>query len=339
MLRAEPLNLDTIQQNLFESIELSLPNVGVLDAKVEMPDGYIGPILHGAKCFSYKTATIELVLQEFTGDQYGFRFGMGKFLKDALAKNAICNEGLYCYFMLKGNARTKTSSLGRMHLRQDQYSAHYFKSDFLTADFEKNSAFRLLDIFYSPKLLAEFSPYFPEVASLINGGQDILSRRPCRVLPSMKEVTQQILNCPYENETRKFYFDLKVRELLFQVLRDAFRERKAALHFSPWEKSRILEARNILERHISQKTPSIKSLARQVAMNEFKLKAGFRQFFQSGIFEWLMERKLHHAKELLQTTNKPVKEICALVGYPRTPNFITAFRKRFGVTPGSFRRE
>jgi len=42
---------------------------------------------------------------------------------------------------------------------------------------------------------------------------------------------------------------------------------------------------------------------------------------------------------LLQTTNKPIKEICTLVGYPRTTNFITAFRKRFGVTPGSFRRE
>jgi AraC-like DNA-binding protein len=42
---------------------------------------------------------------------------------------------------------------------------------------------------------------------------------------------------------------------------------------------------------------------------------------------------------LLLTTNKPIKDICSSVGYPRITNFITAFRRRFGVTPGSLRRQ
>lgn len=79
-------------------------------------------------------------------------------------------------------------------------------------------------------------------------------------------------------------------------------------------------------------------LARQVALNEFKLKTGFRKYFDSGIFEWLMEQKMQQAKKLILNTNKPVKEISAMVGYPRTTNFITAFRRQFGVTPGALRR-
>ena len=339
MALAEQLNFETNTQNALDLIELSLPNGGMLDAKMGLPSGYAGPVLRGANSFSFKIATINLVVQELAGEQYALRFGIGKFLKDAITRGEIYKEGLYSYFMLKGSARKKFDTLGRMHLRQDQYSAFYTKEDDCTADFEKNTEFRLFDVFYSPMLLAELSPYFPEVKKMLAGEDSSLTHRPCRMLPSMREITQQILNCPYEDDTRQFYFDLKVRELLFQILRNAFRERKSAIRFTSWEKARILEARNILERHISQKTPSIKSLARQVALNEFKLKAGFRQYFQSGIFEWLMERKLQYAKELLQSTNKPVKEICAMVGYPRTTNFITAFRKRFGVTPGSFRRE
>jgi AraC-like DNA-binding protein len=35
----------------------------------------------------------------------------------------------------------------------------------------------------------------------------------------------------------------------------------------------------------------------------------------------------------------PIKQICVLTGYARMTNFITAFRKKFGYTPGSLRRK
>ncbi|MBI1780616.1 MAG: helix-turn-helix transcriptional regulator [Sphingobacteriales bacterium] len=98
------------------------------------------------------------------------------------------------------------------------------------------------------------------------------------------------------------------------------------------------EARAILEKYIDKKPPSIKSLSRQVALNEFKLKSGFKKYFHAGIFEWLMEQKMQHARQLILNSNKPIKEIGSLVGYPRTTNFITAFRRQFGVTPGALRR-
>ena len=81
------------------------------------------------------------------------------------------------------------------------------------------------------------------------------------------------------------------------------------------------------------------NLAKKVALNELKLKKGFRKYFDSGIFEWLTNRKMEHARMLILTTNKPIKDIASIVGYPLTTNFITAFRRRFGYTPGSLRRQ
>jgi AraC-like DNA-binding protein len=155
----------------------------------------------------------------------------------------------------------------------------------------------------------------------------------------MKEIMNQLLETPYDDATRQFYFDLKVRELLYQMLQNAYKRKPTELSYTPWEVAKIHNARTILESYISQKPPTIKSLAKQVALNEFKLKAGFRQYFNVSIFEWLMEQKMQYAKYLLLNSNRPVKDICVMVGYPFTTNFITAFRKRFAMTPGSLRRK
>lgn len=322
------------------TIELTLFNGGRLEFQPGLPSDYAGPILRGAVAFSTKTNLAEVVLQELAGENYSIRFIIGRFLKRVNARAWIHTHGLYGYFMLKNGTRKKIDTIGNIHIRQDQYACFFTESTDCSAIFEKNNEFRALDFFYSPKLMEELLPFFPELKNvLLSSPGMILPGKTGWTLPSMKEITTQILNCPYDEATRQFYFDLKVRELLYQILVNAFRRKATAQFFTPWETARIHEARNILENYISIKPPSIRSLSRQVALNEFKLKVGFKQYFNAGIFEWLMEQKMQHAKQLILTTNKPIKDICTMVGYPRTTNFITAFRRRFGMTPGSLRRQ
>jgi len=198
----------------------------------------------------------------------------------------------------------------------------------------------VFDLFFSPILIEELAPYFPDLQNVIDFKSDgAFELKSQVILPSMKEIIHQIINCPYADDARQFYFELKARELLFQILRTRLAEDQTSVNFSIRDKAKILKAKTILEDHISKAPPSIKTLSNQVSLNEYKLKAGFRILFNSGIFEWLMNRRLLRAKELLQTTDIPLKELCKMVGYRRSSNFVTAFRKKFGVTPGSFRRE
>jgi AraC-like DNA-binding protein len=321
------------------NIELTLPNHSILEFQPGLPLDYRGPFLRGSTAAYAKTNFAEIILQQLTGADYFIRLSAGRLLQKVSAKGWTSQYGLYSNFMLKNEARKELDSLGKFHLRKDQYSCYLTKETNCQVLFDKDEDFRFIDFFYSPKLLTELTPFFPELVPLLRDApQTILSGKGGWSIPSMKEIMNQILDCPYDETTRQFYYDLKVRELLYQLLQNSFKRDVKAYNFTPFETARIHEARSILEHHIDKKPPSIKALSKLVALNEFKLKTGFRKYFNSGIFEWLMERKMQHAKQLILSTNKPIKEISSLIGYPRTTNFITAFRRQFGVTPGSLRR-
>jgi len=79
--------------------------------------------------------------------------------------------------------------------------------------------------------------------------------------------------------------------------------------------------------------PSIKKLARMVALNNSKLKKGFHKYFNDTPYNILLEYRLQEAKRLLQNSYLNVNEISEKVGYKYTANFSNAFYKRFGIRP------
>jgi len=322
------------------NLELSLRNGETLDLHPGLPNGFTGPFLKNATSLSAGNGETELVIQEVAYEDFSIRFLVGKFLKRLNVSGRILKRGLYCYFTIKNGIRKDVGSVGKLHLRQDQFTGFFTEPTSCKTRFEKEKDFQSIDIFYSPKLLEELFTYFPELKELMKTERGaMLPGRSGWSLPSMKEITSQLLNIPYDEATSRFYFDLKVRELLFQILVHAYKRNPSDHYYTPWEVGRIHEAKRILETYIATKAPTIKSLARQVALNEYKLKTGFKQYFSLSIFDWLVEQRMQHAKELLLTTNRPVKEICSMVGYPRSSNFITAFRRRFGMTPRSLRQK
>ncbi len=84
---------------------------------------------------------------------------------------------------------------------------------------------------------------------------------------------------------------------------------------------------------------SISEIAEYAFINITKLKAGFKELFGLGLFHYLAEQRLQKGKYLLENTGKSLKQISHLSGYNYTCNFNTAFKKRFGKPPGSYRKE
>jgi len=321
------------------AIEISLSNTnGPIEFERGLLPDYNGPKLRGAIALSAKTNSGQFVIQELKTEEYSIRLSVVKFFKNITATGSLNTRGLYSFFLLKSGLRKEFKSIGKLHLRQDQYTCFFTEPTTCKASFERNIEFRALDIFYSPQFIEELLPYFPELKQVLNKiDSTVLPEKKCWMLPSMNEIIAQLLNCPYDDTTCAFYFDLKVRELLYQMLENAFKRKITDIYFTPWEVSKIHEARKILETYISKKPPSFRFLSRQIALNGLKLKTGFRQYFNMGMFEWLAEQKMQHARDLVLMTNKPIKAISQQVGYSRSTNFITAFRKRFGVTPRSLR--
>jgi AraC-like DNA-binding protein len=81
----------------------------------------------------------------------------------------------------------------------------------------------------------------------------------------------------------------------------------------------------------------LRELSRLVGLNQFKLKKGFKALFGCSVFGHLHARRMEEAKRLLLERNTPIGEVARYCGYQYVQHFSTAFRKKYGVTPGSLR--
>ena len=99
------------------------------------------------------------------------------------------------------------------------------------------------------------------------------------------------------------------------------------------------ETITVLKQYILQnlgKELTIRQLTKQTGLNPSKLKAAFSQLTNQTIHQFIIQQRLQQATLLLQSTNKPIKEIASLVGYSER-NFYALFQKHKKCSPHSLR--
>lgn len=99
----------------------------------------------------------------------------------------------------------------------------------------------------------------------------------------------------------------------------------------------VLSAKDIL----CQEPPrfiTIEGLAIEVGLNRTKLQYGFKQVFGVSIYDFQLQKRMEKAKQLLQKTEKSIKEIARLTGYKSTSSFSQAFKKASGIAPLAWRK-
>lgn len=82
-----------------------------------------------------------------------------------------------------------------------------------------------------------------------------------------------------------------------------------------------------------QENMTIALLSKKVALNQTKLKKGFKKLFNKTIHEYLQDLRLKKAMEYLKTNKYSVKEVSLLVGYTNQGSFSYAFSNRFQCLP------
>lgn len=155
--------------------------------------------------------------------------------------------------------------------------------------------------------------------------------------PAMQAVLEQVLHCPFQGLTRQIYLEGKCWELIALKLDQLAAEPSstAPKQLNRDDIDRIHEAKAILTRHW-QTPPSLLELARQVGLNDYKLKLGFRQIFGTTAFGYLWHYRMEQARQLLIDGQYNIKEVSTLVGYAKQSNFAVAFRKKYGVNPKTY---
>jgi AraC family transcriptional activator of pyochelin receptor len=110
----------------------------------------------------------------------------------------------------------------------------------------------------------------------------------------------------------------------------------------PIERTKLYDVPAIeLAKSIIEKDPAshihIPMLADKAGINEFKLKIGFRELFQTSPYQYRLRLCLERAKTLLEETDDTIDQIASRVGFDTYNGFSTSFKKAFNIAPTEYR--
>lgn len=165
-----------------------------------------------------------------------------------------------------------------------------------------------------------------EQKNLMYGGES-------NVTPAMLRVIHEILNNPLSGSLGALMNEAKVMELIALHLDSVMKGNNEREKINRQDRDLFTSIREHLDITFME-DHSLKGLGKTFGVNECKLKSGFKAAFHKTIFEYIHDLRMDHAYHLLKNEGQFVNEVSSKVGYKNSNHFSTAFKKKFGVTPG-----
>lgn len=150
-------------------------------------------------------------------------------------------------------------------------------------------------------------------------------------------ILHEIKNCTYEGSMKKMYLEAKIKELLIFQFDSLIEKPQKEEQIAQEDLSKLLKAKLILEKNFTN-APSLSELSRLIALNEFKLKKGFKSCFNTTIKSYVIQLRMEYAKDLFKNKTSNVGEVAYKCGYKDISHFSAAFKFFYGFTPASFRK-
>lgn len=153
---------------------------------------------------------------------------------------------------------------------------------------------------------------------------------------TMQQIIQCMMNNPLKGNLRSLLLEAKLLELISLQLNQFSAVKEETRSFRSTDREVLHEVKEYLETSFHE-AMSMKMLSRKFAINEFKLKKGFKELFHSTVFDYIFELRMREAYQLLLAKKMFVNEVAGCVGYKNPNHFSTAFKRRFGISPAMLR--
>lgn len=252
-------------------------------------------------------------------------------LKEEHLQINIEKEALEMHFRLTG-ASGKYGSTQPLNLIQGSNTITYLqdkRQDIVMSPTETGSFLEIrVGQSHFEKLLGDF----------VSDTSDLLSETVMTTTPAMRNTLVQILNNTYCGKMRALYMEAKMTELfLLQIQKSTDQIHQQAFSLGKIDRDKLFEAKQLIELHINQFL-TITKLAQLIGMNKRKLMQGFKDLFGTTVYTYIKDLKMEEGKRLLLEEDKYVNEVAEHIGYQNPQHFITAFKKKFGISPGKLKK-
>ena len=104
------------------------------------------------------------------------------------------------------------------------------------------------------------------------------------------------------------------------------------------EAARLARLMDFVRAHPAQDW-TLASLADRAAMSVRTLQRQFRQSLGMSPVDWLVRERVEVARQLLETSTRPLAHVSSLAGFGSEESFRRHFRLATGVSPMAYRRQ
>jgi AraC-like DNA-binding protein len=178
------------------------------------------------------------------------------------------------------------------------------------------------------------------VREILKGKYSSFTAKDLSVTMEMKRVINDICECRRTGELKRMHTESKILELLMLQLEQmqAGMEEVDRYVIKQDDLRKIEKARDILDAGYAC-PPTIIELAKQVALNEFKLKRGFKEYYGTTIYGYVTRLRMEEARRLILEEGKNVGQVASAVGFNHQSHLTDAFKRYFGILPSEVKTD
>jgi AraC-like DNA-binding protein len=151
-------------------------------------------------------------------------------------------------------------------------------------------------------------------------------------------IGNDIMSCDMkEGSARNLYLTSKAIEVLAHVIDYSQKTDRSIAIIKPGDQDKLEQARQLLEQQYERRW-TISILAKEVGLNESKLKACFKQIVGETIHTYLSNVRLEAAAQML-LEGTSVTETAYATGFSSLSHFSKVFREKTGCLPRDYARQ
>lgn len=102
-------------------------------------------------------------------------------------------------------------------------------------------------------------------------------------------------------------------------------------------RARLSLARTYIDQHYDQPL-TLDHISGEAGFSPFHFIRLFRAAYRQTPHQYLMQRRIDQAKQLLGSSDLPIQDVCVEVGFESLGSFTSLFRRVTGLTPAAYRR-
>ena len=242
----------------------------------------------------------------------------------------------FLHYARRGALQFNHPEIGSQLLPEDHFQMYFVTTP--AQEFRWNGG-RICSLLSFEARLACLDPiadYSPVIHRFMNRARTATASSlfpvPQQATPENKWLLEDLFRCPWNER----HVEHMLRVLLLPALR-SFNRSSLTLPRSDSGDPIYAVAEWILL-HLDEPI-SIGRLSQQFLLNEFKLKADFRNIFGVPVISFQRKARVEKAKQLLSEPGTSIAVVARKVGFGHTAYFSDFFRRETGLSPSAFRKK